>query len=157
MGAGDQLAGDEDAGDDIVHVVPAARVVPAFLALTYDPVTKDYPVDESGFYIPLHPVDARVTLHMTVAAKSIKGSPDLGNQLRAIKYITPGLVTEVRYEVRRVLKSEVDAKNIRIETIDVEVPNPGAIAVLLRYVNLRLEPRAGKARNPVTLRVLANG
>lgn len=142
MGAADFLAGDEPAGDDFAAVVPRPRQKLEFQALLFDPVTRDYPRDANGAYIPLHPVDARVTLAMTQFEGAVKCST-LGNRLRQIKYLGPRIVSEVEYEVRRVLADELRAGNIRIVGIDVEVPFNGGLAVQLRYVNLRLEPQTG--------------
>ena len=144
MGAGSFLAGDELAGDDFVPVVPPSHQRLVFEALLFDPETRDYPTDDAGAFIPLHPVDARVTLAMTQFEGTVKCTT-LGNRLRQIKYLTPRVANEVRYEVRRVLRAETDGGNIAIQSIDVEIPFNGGLAVRLRYVNLLLNPAT---RNP---------
>lgn len=141
MGAGDLPAGSGAAGHDDVITMPAAREVPAWNALLRDATTKDWLLDENGFYRTLHPVDARVELAMSTVAGAIKSAPDVGNKLRSFEYLTVDINTRVSHEVRRVLNDEVRAGNIKIVSIVPSQPNPGALLVDLQYVNLRLSRR----------------
>lgn len=155
MGAGDELAGVGLAGDDDFIVLPGGRRVPRWNALLLDAETRDFPQDERGFYIPQHPVDARVELSMIVVQGTVKAVPNLGNAIASYRYLTPSIIAKATYEVRRVLKPETSAKNIRIASITVEVQRGTALAVELRYVNLRLNPRDQIVR-PVSV-VITNG
>lgn len=146
MGAGDDLAGTDLAGQDDFISLAGGRLVPVWNAILLDAGTRDFPQDANGFYIPLHPVDARVELAMIVAAGSVKSVPTLGNAIASFRYLTPQITALVTNEVRRVLKAETDAKNINILSITVEVQRATALAVELRYVNLRLAPRDRVAR-----------
>ncbi len=141
MGAGDEAAGSLPAGDEEVIVLPGGRVVPKWNAIVLDAQTRDFPQDASGFYVPLHPVDARVELAMIVVQGTVPTLPDLGNAIQNFRYLGSKITATVQQEVRRVLKPETDAKNITIVAINVEVQEQTSLAVELRYVNLRLSPK----------------
>lgn len=142
MGAADFPAGYEDAGDDPDIAVPAARVVPEVQALYLDPDARDFPLDENGFYVGIHPVDARVEAQMLIAAGSIKAAPEIGNLLFSYRYATPDITTRVQYEVKRALRDEVQGGNIAIKAVTVETLTMGGFLVELQYVNLRLAESA---------------
>jgi hypothetical protein len=148
MGAGDFLAGDEDAGDDLAFPVPPRRVVPDLRALFFDASSRDYPLDAKGFYVGLHEVDARVALAMVQFEGTIKCSP-VGNRLRQIEFLDARTEAKVRYEVRRVLAPELAGGNVAVREVVVEKTN-SSLAVLLRYVNLRLPENTGKKDPKVT-------
>lgn len=152
MGAGDDLAGNLPAGDDLTFLLPPGRVVPAWQGLLLDTETRDYPIDANGFYIPLHPIDVRVRNAMIVIAGSIKTAPSVGNKILAERFITSQSVTNARYEVNRVLKDEIAAGNIEIVDLTVTEQGTSGLRVELSYYNLVINPErttVKKAQVPI--------
>ena len=150
MTLGIGLLGDDLLGYTAPPMVPGERVVPETQALLLDPATRDFVRDAQGFYVGLHPVDARVTLKVTTVAGSITNSSDLGQKLAQFKYMTPDLETSVKYEIKRALADELagESPNITLDKITVERLPLGGYFVEVAYYN-NLLPKQNRVRSNV--------
>lgn len=158
MGFGDYPCGDFPAGDDPTPARAAQRQVPDTAAVYFDPSTKDFPLDADGFYVAIDPVDQRVALALTTVEGSMSGSTDVGSRLRRIKYLDPlhikALVTDA---VKVALADEINAKNIALVSVEVDLPNASALLVRVTYQNLRLVKSVDDAPTTVPLQVKLYG
>ncbi|HEX2879299.1 MAG TPA: hypothetical protein VHO25_07160, partial [Polyangiaceae bacterium] len=67
---------------------PSERIVAlAPAALLYDPTSRDWTLDENENPNGSHPVDQQIAVELFFAAKSIRSSPDTGNEIGAITHI----------------------------------------------------------------------
>ncbi len=141
MGAGEFDAGVDDiAGEDPLPAISPPRDVTPPAALLYDGATRAHPLDADGRYLGIHPVDQRVALALLVTLGSVSSVPGLGSGLRKIKKITRKTPAEVRNAVDLALADLVDAKDIEVRRVDIEVRGAptGGFAVAVSYVNKRL-------------------
>ncbi len=146
--SGDLFSGEGEVWDDSVAAPAPARVVPLVQALLLDPKTRDFPQDARGFYVGLHPVDARVELQLITTVGTIPVAAEIGNALPTYKFVTPDLRVKVTNEVRRALSAEIKAKNIELKSVTVETLTAGGFFAEVVYVNLRL-PAAARQDRPV--------
>lgn len=146
--SGDLFSGEGEVWDDSVALSALARVVPQTQALLLDPATRDFPQDAQGFYVGLHPVDARVEVQLITTLGAIPAASDIGTALPTYKFVTPDLRVKVTNEVRRALAPEIKGKNIELKSITVETVEAGGFFVEVVYVNLRI-PAAARQDRPV--------
>ena len=138
MGIGDYPAGEEPAGDDIPSVTPSAvRSRP--LALQFDPVSRAHLIDsETGRYVELHPVDAKVVNALFWTLKKIPGVPGSGAGWDRIKSPYAINAAETAKDVVKVaLRPMTQAKDITIISIRYEPQRETASFCEVSYVNHR--------------------
>ena len=80
-------AGIGAAGHDPVIPPGAPRDVYPPAALQFDGQTRNYPLNETGFYEASHPVDQRVALALSISRGAIAAAPNIGNRLRTIRRV----------------------------------------------------------------------
>lgn len=145
LGIGWFAAGYGPAGYDPVIPPGAPRNVRPPDALKLDGPTKDFLLDENGFYQNIHPVDQQVALAMLVSRGAIAAVPELGNQLRTVRRVSQTVAeTLARNFVREALADLVSASSISIEEIRIDVSVPGRLFVEVFYLNLELDDAASQ-------------
>jgi hypothetical protein len=138
MGAGDFPAGSGPAGSDpVVSTGPA--LTNSFPVPKFDAGLKDFPLDEDGHYISVHPVDQAVNLALGVQDGKVASVSGLGNALKAIVYAGgPRLQNEVTTAVRNALRKLLNAGDIELGPITVEPVAFGGFLVAVEWRNLRV-------------------
>lgn len=134
-------AGVGPAGYNPVVPPNAPRDVRPPAALLFDGGTRDFPLDENGFYRAIHPVDQKVALALCVSRGAIAAVPGIGNKLRTIQRVRPDVaVTLVKNYVREALADLIAAKSIQIESdgIAVDASVPGRLLFAVTYLNLEI-------------------
>jgi hypothetical protein len=140
FGIGAFPAGSTPAGYD--PVIPAGaprRVVPP-PALKFDGATRDFPLDENGFYQASHPVDQQAALALCVSRGAIASVSSIGNKLRTISRVSPAVAeTLAKTYIREGLASLTSAKSIEvIQPIQIDLSVPGRLMFAVSYLNLEL-------------------
>jgi hypothetical protein len=139
MGAGDDPAGDSPAGHDAVADPGPAAQRRATGAILYDGARRDYVLDANGQYKTLHWVDQKVALALVIEERDVSAVPTLGSRLRSL---TRGsrlkLQTGAEDAVRLALSQMIDAREIELVRVDVQMPARGKLLVTVFYVNLLL-------------------
>jgi hypothetical protein len=141
MGAGDELFGEvipdplAPANDPIIAARPPA--------LLFDPVTRDFPLDANGQYVPIHPVDAAVEVALLHLANRIPCDPNSGwPEQKLGNYLDPRTADKVSKIIRSqvVIARLVAAGDITIDRIDYDGSQGGPEAAFY-YWNNRLAKR----------------
>jgi hypothetical protein len=131
----------------VPFVVPQAGITPAVfftpvnfvqtgepLGMLSDPIdfaTGELLSIERGF----DPTDAAVFTALRTVRGSGSAVEDVGQKLQDAKLITPQLVTFFREEIRLALEHLVTAKQIRLESIDVQTQDTAA-EITVTYWNV---------------------
>jgi hypothetical protein len=116
----------------------APRDVRPPAALYFDGQTRDFPLDENGFYREIHPVDQKVALQLSLPRGAIASVTAIGNKLRTIQRVRPSVAeTLCRSHIREALAELLSAKSIEIQQIKVE-PDDGRLLFAVTYLNLEL-------------------
>jgi hypothetical protein len=148
LGAGWYAAGYGPAGYDPVIPPDAPRVVRAPDALRLDGPTKDYLLDDNGFYQSVHPVDQRVALALLVSRGAIAAAPELGNQLRTIRRVSKNVaIALAKSFVRDALNDLVTDKSIEINDVQIDADVPGRLFVQVMYTNVELDKAKAQPAN----------
>jgi hypothetical protein len=149
MSAGDELAGDDLAGEDDPDAEDGTGR-PRPTAILFDGVTRDFPKDENGRHVAIHPVDAEMQMACMVGLQGLGSSPTTGNELRRIEYLDPErLGAEVRDAMTRATKALRERGDVTIVDIRHETFGIGGLFVEVDYVNNRLpgnETQTARAR-----------
>lgn len=147
MTIGDDLFGDDLLGEDDLDMTPDTLVTRS-VAIHFDGLTRDFPLEADGHYTSIHPVDSAMQMRLMVAAKGIKSSPTTGNGLKGNEHLDPRKVDSfARDQVRIATLDLVERGDVTIDMISVATTR-GALMVEVNYFNERLHDRASK-----TLRV----
>lgn len=154
MGAGSSCAGAWNAGCDPVAPPSPPRNVRPPAALYFDGATQDFPLDSEGHYEGIDPVDQAVALSLILRLGTVGSVPGIGAAFRSIRRITPATKTTVIAMARDAIRARVQAQDIQIRAVDVEILTrpAGAILVAVSYVNLRRNPP-----KPTSIRLNVNG
>jgi hypothetical protein len=148
LGIGWYAAGYGPAGYAPVIPAGAPRVVRAPDALKLDGPTKDYLLDDDGFYQSVHPVDQQVALAMIVSRGAIAAVPELGNQLRTIRRVSKNVaIALAKSFVREALDGLVASKSIKINDVQIDADVPGRLFVQVMYTNLELSDGSVQTAN----------
>jgi hypothetical protein len=132
-------AGVGPAGYNPVVPPNAPRDVRPPAALLFDGGTRDFPLDENGFYRAIHPVDQKVALALCVSRGAIAAVPGIGNKLRTIQRVRRDVaITLVNNYVREALADLIAAKSIQVDKIEVDPDVPGRLLFAVTYLNLEL-------------------
>jgi hypothetical protein len=141
VGAGDQLAGDGLAGDELDLPVAGVALSPP-AAIHFDAVTRDFPRDENGRFFEIHPVDSRVQMALAVALGGIASSTTTGNALRRIKYLNPRRIkAQATDAIRQAMAPIVADGDATVAEVIVEQRQRHAVIVQVDYFNERLPDR----------------
>lgn len=152
MGAGEFDAGEGLAGEDPVPAFAQPRNVTPPVALLLDGRTLDFPLDTTGLYRSVHPVDQEVALALMAKFGTIAGAPDTGNKLRLIRKLGPRTKAEATNIVNEAIGALIAANDIKLLDLTIETRTPqGALLVAVSYQNLRLKPS-----QPRTVRISPN-
>jgi hypothetical protein len=142
MGAGDSFCGEFDCGFDAplpTYGEPAEYAA----AYRFNPQTRDFDRDDDGRLVPLHWVDAAMQNALHFQAGKIGSAPTQGNRLLEIKhFLGPRGAAEVNDAVRQAVAWLVNGKHVEIVRVAYETPDRHASAVLVEYLNLRLDPKS---------------
>lgn len=144
MGLAAYLAGLGFVGYDPVVPPGAPRRVEPPPALLFDGQTRDFPLDENGFYKASHPVDQEVALALCVSRGAIASVSSVGNRLRTISRVSRNVAdTLARTYIREGLADLVAAKSIEIEDVQIDQSVPGRLLFSVTYLNLELAYTTG--------------
>ena len=111
-GLGTYLAGMGPMGYSPSVPPNAPRDVRPPAALYFDGQTRDFPLDENGFYREVHPVDQKVELQLSLPRGAIASTPGIGNHLRTIQRVRPSVAeTLCRSFIREALADLLSAKS----------------------------------------------
>jgi hypothetical protein len=139
LGVGWYPAGLGPAGYDPVVPPNAPRDVRPPAALMFDGQTRDFPLDDNGFYREVHPVDQRVALALSISRGAIASVPGIGNKLRTIQRVRPNVAeTLARNYINEALAELLRAKSIHIEKITIDTGVAGRLLFAVTYLNLEL-------------------
>jgi hypothetical protein len=141
LGIGWYPAGLGPAGYDPVIPPDAPRGVHPPAALMFDGQTRDFPLDENGFYREVHPVDQKVELALSVSRGAIASVPGIGNKLRTIQRVRKEVAeTLARSYIREALADLLASKAIQINNIDIDIDTSvaGRLLFAVTYLNLEL-------------------
>lgn len=140
LGLGWFPAGIGPAGYDPVVPPDAPRNVRPPAALRLDGASRDYVLDDDGFYAELHPVDQKVALALLVSRGAIAAVPGLGNKLRTIRRVSAAVAeTLTRQYIREALADLIRGKSIEVESVVVDTSVAGRLLFSVAYKNLELE------------------
>ncbi len=144
MGAGDDFCGSLECGFD-ADVPTYGEPAEYAAAYRFNPRTRDFDKDDDGRLVPLHWVDAAMQNACHFEADKIAAVPEHGNRLRAIKHFLGrrGLA-EATDAVRAATAWLVNGGHVEIVRIAKETPDRHASAVLVEYLNLRIDPKNKK-------------
>lgn len=108
-------------------------------ALYLDPRTMDFPADEEGRYLSVHPVDQQVELRLLVQRGSVRGAPTLGSTLRDIRIGTRAAMTaEASAVVAAALADLVSAGKVQVLSVVAFASAANRARVEVQYRNLLL-------------------
>ena len=139
LGIGWYPAGYGPAGYDPVVPPDAPRVVRPPTAMLFDGQTRDFPLDENGFYREVHPVDQEVELALCVSRGAIASVPGIGNKLRTIQRVRAAVAeTLCQNFINEALADLIKAKSIEIQSIVIDTIVPGRLLYAVSYRNLDL-------------------
>jgi len=117
----------------------APRDVRPPAALYFDGQTRDFPLDENGFYREIHPVDQKVALQLSLPRGAIASVPGIGNKLRTIQRVRASVAeTLCRSHIREALAELLSTKSIEIQQIKIDPDVPGRLLFAVTYLNLEL-------------------
>jgi len=148
----DLLAGEGLAGaDDLVPPVEVALRRAA--GIFFDGSTRDFPLDDDGRHVAIHPVDSAMQIALMVGLGTVGSAPDVGNDLVGNEYLEPQrLGARVSDSVRRATASLVARGDVTIEAIDHDTSLGGGLFVSVSYFNNRLPGSRDQRRRSVTNR-----
>ena len=152
MGAGSSPAGSAPAGSDPPVSAGPPRNVRYPRAIRLDGASGDYPTDDDGRYLDVHPVTARVVLKLLVKLGAIPSAASTGSKFSAIQRGTAAQrEAQAKQIVRDTLKDDIAAGDIRLERIVVDASAPGATLTAVYFVNLREDPTGSSTPQPITI------
>lgn len=136
MGAGTDPAGANIAGLDL-QTPSRERIATVPAALAFDGATRNFKLDDRGRYVEAHPVDAKVFLILRTELSSIRSAAGTGQGVRSIRYIDKKTIkASVTNRVNTALSKVVAAREIRIDSVDVDTSVRAGIVFAVNYVNL---------------------
>ena len=119
------------------QTVTAVTTRSAPAALAFDGSSRNFKLDSDGQYESAHPIDARVFNLLRIAAGSIRSAVDVGQTVRAIRYIDQRTIrATIEDRVRTVLAPMIAAGEIRLLTVDIDTETRGRVLFAVNYVNL---------------------
>lgn len=132
-------------------VIPpgAPRRVSPPAALLFDGASRDFPLDENGFYRESHPVDQEVSLALCISRGAIASASSVGNKLRTISRVSQSVAEALaRSYIRDALASLVSRKAIEVQNVTIDTTVPGRLLFAVTYLNLETARLTGnKAAN----------
>lgn len=134
--------GDVPVGADPLGVEPAPyepEDKPTMPRMVFfDGTTRDFPLDDDGRYVDIHPVDHAVQFAMFLEFGRVASALEAGNTLRSVgSPIGAGVALEIDSRVRTALRSLVQRRLISVSRIEHQAPNRHTLFVALTYVNLQ--------------------
>jgi|ERR1043165_7779374 hypothetical protein len=151
MGLGDNLLGEGLLGeDDIARGVADGTLAPR--AIRFNPLTRNFDIDENGRFTDEYPVDNAVSMALFMEQQKLGSAPETGQTLRKIPSpIGKKVGSDVRNRVQLALKHLTDRGDIRIVQIKHEAKNRHTLFVSVEYINLRLQPPNNTRTKTLTL------
>ncbi len=138
-GAGFDGAGQSGAGNEQAPTIPAARNVRPPHALYLDLSTMDFPMDENGRYIEIHPVDHAVFMAIGPEQGSIMAMPGQGLAWQSMPYESEAVMQRRANEMVRAKLAELLSRgDIADLTVTLRSNVVGRGRVLVRYKNTRI-------------------
>jgi hypothetical protein len=141
MPAGTFSAGAGGAGfDPFVHSVSRDAQAPS--AVFFDGLRLDYPLDASGRFVEIHPIDAAVFTALRTRLGSVLSATATGQDFSNLQYINPlKIVAQVTDAVRVALSPWTSTGKIQIIEIALDTSVRTRIMVQVTYTNLALGKR----------------
>jgi len=125
--------------------LPSGRRPYLAAAAYYDGRARDFLLDANGEYRGLHPNDQGMAMSFVMSKGECSASPDVGNSLRDIRYVTgDNLAAEIEIHVRNAYPCSrlLSEGKVRIDSIQHEVrAADGGLAVVVNYTNLDTSQR----------------
>lgn len=144
MTIGDDLLGESLMGEDDVDTTGGARRTRP-VAIHFDGLTRDFPLDADGHYTSIHPVDSAMQMAMMVARNDIASSPTTGNGLKGLKYLDPKRVEAIVNDEVRICTAQIVARgDVAIDGVRHVLGAAGGLTVFVDYYNERLPGRPRK-------------
>lgn len=138
-GAGFDGAGQSGAGNEQAPTIPAARNVRPPHALYLDLSTMDFPMDDDGRYIEVHPVDHEVFMAIGPEQGSIMAAPNQGLPWQSMPYDSEAVMQRRADEmVRSKLAAILSRGDITDLSVTLRSRIVGRGRVLVRYKNTRI-------------------
>jgi phage gp46-like protein len=149
MSFGAYLCGIGLAGFAPIIPPNAPRRVSPPAALLFDGSSRDFPLDENGFYQESHPVDQEVSLALCISRGAIASASGVGNKLRTISRVSQSVAEALaRAYIRDALASLVSRKAIEVQNVTIDTTVPGRLLYAVTYLNLETARITGnKAAN----------
>lgn len=137
-GAGSDDAGSSDAGAEEDPEVPAARNVRPPHALFLDLSKMDFPINDEGLYVEVHPVDHQVLMLIGPELGTVAAVPDQGLAWSSMPYDVETVMTRRADElVRNKLAALLSRGDIGELSVTYRSNVIGRGRVLVEYRNLR--------------------
>jgi hypothetical protein len=135
-------AGAGEAGIDPLSAdisPPAARPPHA---LFFDPAIMDFPKDDAGRYVEIHPVDQKVELQLALALGSSASAPGVGGTLREIQIASREAMTDdATQRVNVALADLIAAGDVILVSVVAYASNPWRAHIEVVYKNRRAPDR----------------
>jgi len=108
-------------------------------ALFLDPATRDFPVDESGQYVSVHPVDHQAMMRLLPAQGTIVSAPAQGGPWKTLEISDAATMTRrMRECVQAVWRDLIANGDVRIVDVRLRPTNGiGRARLDLVWMNLR--------------------
>ena len=100
-----------------------------------NPLTMDFEISANGHFVGENLVDQQVYLAL-ITDFGTACQADLGNKIKTVKMITPGIITTVSTIINSCLSNLVQAGSITINNLQVALTQqPGQISIQLTFTN----------------------
>lgn len=107
--------------------------------MLFDGQTRDFPLDDNGFYREVHPVDQKVEIALCISRGAIASVPGIGNKLRTIQRVRAAVAeTLCRNFINEALADLLKSKSIEIQNIAIDTSVAGRLLYAVTYLNLEL-------------------
>ena len=154
-GAGSLPAGGgAGAGIDQDPTVPAARNVRPPHALYLDASVMDFPLDENGRYVEVHPVDHLAEMLLIPERGSMAAAPEQGSPWLSLEIDTEAVMTQRATEIVQARWAALISRgDIGQITVRAHASAAGRARVYVQYVNNR-DPKKDPANPFRTVEIL---
>ena len=139
MGLGEYELGSAPWGFDPPETAPPPRTVLPPQALYFDGKTADFPLDEEGHYVEVHPVDHRVEIALFTTFTKVPVAPDVGSTVASIPIQDDAAMTaDADARVRTALRDLIAAGDIELVSVKAWAHPRWRAHVEVVYKNLQL-------------------
>lgn len=138
MGFGDTPFGQEPFCGDVAVTTYVSPADHPPIALAFDPMTRDIPMDTNGRYGELHPVDHRMALAIFVSLGKLRASPDMGGTVDQVAIDDDvKMQADAERRVRAAAKDLISNGDIRLVSVQSYAQPRWRANVKVVYMNLR--------------------